>query len=143
MQETIQQAPIIDGLFTWPSESPRLIAGRCKTCKNVFFPLDGPVEHHPDCENHDVEKITLSDKGTLYSYTTHYYQPPVPFRMDPFEPFAVGAVEIDKELYVLGIITGVALDDIKIGSAMELTTGKLYEEDGTEYITWKWQPAAG
>ena len=30
--------PIAEGLYTWPSDEPQLIASRCKACGEVAFP---------------------------------------------------------------------------------------------------------
>ena len=30
-------APVTKGLFTWPSDDPRFIATKCKTCGSVMF----------------------------------------------------------------------------------------------------------
>ena len=34
-----KQIPVVDGLFTWPSEDPKLIGGMCKLCGRYFFSL--------------------------------------------------------------------------------------------------------
>jgi len=71
----------IEGLFTWPSDDPRIIASRCKKCGTVSFPK-APFCQNPDCEKvrENVEVIELSKEGTLYSYSVQNYQPPLPFR---------------------------------------------------------------
>ncbi|MBW2370757.1 MAG: OB-fold domain-containing protein [Deltaproteobacteria bacterium] len=131
--------PIIPGLFTWPTESPELIAGKCKTCGFTFFPIMAQA-HEPTCTHHDVEQKPLGRTGTLFSYTIHYYQPPPPFRMEPFEPYAVGAVSLPENLKVLGMLTGIAFDKIQIGMPCELVIESLYkDEKGNEHITYKWK----
>ncbi len=134
-----KQQPIVDGLFTWPSDSPKLIAGRCKACNTIFFPSNAAV-HSPDCTDRQVEEKLLSTRGILVSYTIHYYQPPPPFRMEPFEPYAVGVAELPEKIQVVGMLSGVDMDDIKVGSEVELEVGKMYhDEEGVEYLTWKWR----
>ncbi|BBC65589.1 hypothetical protein MMRN_24850 [Mycobacterium marinum] len=66
---------------------------------------------------------------------------PVP---DPFEPFAVAAVELaDEGLIVLGkVVEGTLAADLKIGMEMELTTMPLFtDEDGVERIVYAWRIA--
>lgn len=133
------QIPIMKGLFTWPSSAPQLIGGRCRGCGTYFFPTK-PEVHHPTCKSHDVEEVMLSRRGKLFSYTIHYYQGPPPFRMEPFQPYAIGAVELPEKLRVLGMLTGVELQDIEVGKEVELVTGTLYQDENKNaIITWKWK----
>jgi len=136
---TENKVPVIEGLFTWPSEEPRIIASRCKKCGTVAFPK-APFCPNPDCEKvrENVEEVELSKKGKLYSYTFQRYQPPAPFRYEPFQPYALGMVDFPEGIRIWGIIT--RMENLKIGMEMETTVGKLYEDGGNEYITWMWNP---
>jgi len=49
-----EQIPVVDGLFTWPSADPRIIASRCKRCGTVAFPK------LPLCNNPDKEERSPS-----------------------------------------------------------------------------------
>ena len=131
--------PIIEGLFSWPSDKPRLIASRCKKCKAVAFPKR-PFCPNPDCEKDRdlVEEIEISNKGTLYSYSFQLYQPPEPFRYEPWQPYAIGMVDFPEGLRVWGMIT--RMEDLKLGMPVETVAGKLYEDDENEYISWMWKP---
>jgi uncharacterized OB-fold protein len=133
------KVPIIEGFFTWPTDDCRIIASRCKKCAVVGFPKR-PFCHHPDCEKKrdNIEIIELNKKGILYSYTFQVYQPPEPFRLEPFKPYAIGMVDFPEKIRILGMIT--RLDDLKIGMEVETTVGTLYEDDENEYITWMWKP---
>ena len=139
MSQTKNAIPVIDGLYTGPSDAPQLIGGKCKTCKTVFFPIT-PQTHAPDCANPECEKILLGRRGRIVSYTIHYYQPPPPFRMDPFEPFAIAAVELPEKIQVVGMLIGVPFDEIKVGSEVEMVSRRLYDDDdGNEVHTWMWK----
>jgi len=63
---------------------------------------------------------------------------------DPFQPFAIAAVELAAEkMVILGqVVEGVMVGDLRIGQEMELTLDTLLEDDETETITWKWKPVA-
>jgi len=64
---------------------------------------------------------------------------------DPFEPFAIAAVELANEgLIVLGkVVEGTLADDLKIGIQMELTTMPLFtDDDGIERIVHAWKIAS-
>jgi hypothetical protein len=61
---------------------------------------------------------------------------------DPFEPFAVAAVQLDAEgIIVLGkVVAGTGAADLKVGMAMELTTMPLYvDDDGIERTVYAWK----
>jgi len=134
-----KQVPIIEGLFTWPSDKPQLIASRCKKCRTVSFPK-AAFCGNPDCEKlrENVEVIKLSNSGTLWSFTTQIYAPPEPFKKEPFEPYGIGMVDTEEGLRVLGILT--SNDNLKVGMKVEMTAEKLYEDEENEYITWMWKP---
>lgn len=70
---------------------------------------------------------------------------PLPYPSpDPFEPFAVAAVELaDEGLIVLGkVVEGTLAADLKVGMEMELTTMTLYvDDDGVERIVYAWRIA--
>lgn len=65
------------------------------------------------------------------------YPPPPPFKYEPFAQYAIGMVDLPEGLRVLGIITS---HDVDIGSEVEITVGKLWEDDDKQYVTWMWQP---
>ena len=135
-----QQIPAIEGLFTWPSDAPHLMGGRCKSCGTYFFPRSYVV-HKPGCKQGEVEDVLLSRKGKLLSYTIQYYPPPPPFiSPDPFVPYGIGLVELPEGINVIGMMTGGAVEDLKTGIAVELVVEKLYEDGGNEYLTWKFRP---
>lgn len=134
-----EKVPLIEGLFTWPSDSPKLIVSRCKKCGTVAFPAF-PFCHNPKCEKvrENMEKVELSRRGVLYSYAYQHYQAPAPFRYEPFRPYAVGMVDFPEGIRIWGMVT--RAEGLKIGMPVETTVGKLYEEEGKEYITWMWKP---
>ena len=133
------QIPVLEGLFSGPAEEPHLLGGRCRGCDSHFFPARA-VTHDPTCDRHDVEEIPLSRHGTLASYTVHRFQAPPPFRMEPFEPYAIGAVELPERMLVIGMLTGVDFESIAIGADAELVLGRLYtDEDGNDVMTYMWR----
>ncbi len=135
-----KQVPIIEGLFTWPSDKPQLIAGRCKMCGSVTFPKAAFCAN-PACEKkrENVDVINVSTTGTLWTFTTQIYAPPAPFRKEPFSPYGIGMIDTKEGLRVLGILT--TNENLSLGMKVEMTVGKLYEDDENEYITWMWKPA--
>lgn len=137
--------PAVDGLFTMNAEQPRLLGTRCRACGTYFFPAEETFCRNPDCDQAELEAVELSHEGTLWSYTSANYQPPPPFvAQEPFEPFAIAAVALEKEgITVLGqVADGVGVDRLATGMEMKLVLRTLYEDEEHVYMTWKWKPVA-
>ncbi|MCV7226692.1 Zn-ribbon domain-containing OB-fold protein [Mycolicibacterium komossense] len=141
-----QQLPAIDGWFTTGDDGKtHLIAGKCTQCGTYVFPPRATNCPNPACVGDDLEQVPLSRRGTLWSYTENQYAPPPPYPSpDPFEPFAVAAVELAAEgIIVLGkVVEGTLAADLKVGMEMELTTMPLYtDEDGFVRTVYAWEIA--
>ena len=138
-----KQIPVGQGLFTWPSSDPRLIGTHCKSCGNYYFPKM-PTCPNPDCKEKQVEEVSLSKKGKLWSYSVLHYPPPPPFVVgpEPFKPQPIAEVEMPEGLKVIGMTEGMKPEDMKFGMEMEVTIGKLYtDKNGDDWIGWKFKPA--
>ncbi len=141
MTQLKQQIPALEGFFTWPSDEPALIGSRCNSCGQYFFPKF-VIQHNPACEDRQqVEEVKLSRKGTLWSYTIVHYEPPLPFRcIKPFKPYGLGVIELPEGIRLIGQLTGCDLDKLRSGIDVDLVIEKQYEDEGNEYMTWKFRP---
>jgi uncharacterized OB-fold protein len=102
----------------------------------MVFPLP------PDAESY--EPVDLPSRGTLWSYTVQRFPPKSPpYRgSEPFEPFALGYVELPGALIVESRLTDVKLDELRLGLPLELTTTTLRTDpDGTAVLTYAFRPA--
>jgi len=145
MSEAKKRTPAIDGWFQMDAEQPRLIGTRCTSCETYFFPKETVFCRNPRCAGTEFEEVPLSPRGKLWSFTDNHYAPPEPFKApDPFETYAVAAVELEKEkMVVLGqVVPGVGVEKLSAGMDMELVLDTLFEDDENEYVVWKWRPAA-
>ncbi len=132
--------------YTLDTERPRLLGSQCAACKTYYFPKHESYCRNPACDSETFDEVELSHRGRIWSYTNAAYPPPPPFVADdPFEPFAIAAVELEKErIVVLGqLVAGVTVDDVSIGDEVELALQTLYEDDDNNYVVWKWRPASG
>ena len=121
-----------DGLFRDTSGKEALLGGRCSSCNQIFFPL---THKCLNCGHEHLEKIELSRRGTLYSYTTGY-MPALHF----MPPYTVGYITLNEGVRIfapLKVEEGMPLD---IGMEMELIIEKLWEEGDTEVIGYKFKP---
>jgi uncharacterized OB-fold protein len=134
--------PVVDGWFT-TGDDPALIGRKCPDCGSYQFPPTGEWCPNPSCRSVVMETVELSRRGRVWSYTDAQYQPPPPFvpATDPFEPFAIAAVALDKEqIVILGqVASGFGVGDLQVGSEVELIVEPL---DPSGVLVWKWRPLA-
>jgi uncharacterized OB-fold protein len=134
----MSSTPAIEGWFTTGPE-PALIGSRCGTCGHVSFPAETVFCKNPGCASEEFEPVELSRRGRVWSYTDAQYQPPPPYvpRSDPYQPFALAAVELPEGLVVMGqVADGFEVADLKVGAEVELVVEPLYEDK----VIWRWRP---
>ncbi|EED36473.1 conserved hypothetical protein [Luminiphilus syltensis NOR5-1B] len=106
----------------------------------TYFPSSTTCRN-PACGSDTVESTQLSLVGTLYSYTVQHYQPPPLFRNDDWQPYAIGVVEFPEKVRVMGMLSGIALDDIAIGERYVLALSDLVKDaDGKQVHTHAFTP---
>jgi uncharacterized OB-fold protein len=143
----MSQKPRVAALEGWHTmeSQPHLIGTQCEACGTYFFPKQSDYCRNPNCDSTDFREVQLSRTGRIWSYTNACYKPPAPFvAQEPFVPYAIAAVELEKEkMVVLGqVIEGLTVEDLKVGMRMELVLEALHETEDDIKVTWKWQPLA-
>lgn len=142
---TLSRVPAIEDWFTTDDE-PVLLGNRCTTCGTVFFPKTSFFCRNPDCDGAEFEEARLSRRGRVWSYTDAQYQPPPPYiaRSDPYQPFALAAVELEAEqMVVLGqVADGFGVADLSVGQPVELVVEPLYSDEEHEYVVYRWKPVS-
>ena len=139
---TTNRIPIREDFFEGDLANPetvRLKGTRCRACGEVFLGSRTACE---SCQSADLEAIPLSRRGKLWSFTINRYKPPGDYvGPDPYEPVAVGWIELPEGLRILAPLTGLDLDAIHADIDVELTVGPLYTDaDGNEVMTYKFGP---
>ena len=80
--------------------------GKSTTAANLALALAAEgvrLTNATDCGGSDFEEVLLSPRGTLWSYTNNCYAPPAPYVVtEPFEPYALAAVELARVVARLG-----------------------------------------
>jgi len=136
---------ITEGLFRVDGNRAVLFASRRRSTGVVKFPAERPelFDGAPEIQD-DIEAIELSTEGTLYTYTTQQFPPPLPYKgnRDPkvFKPYAVGFVELPEGVLVETLIIGVDATDLRIGQRLVSTTTTLETSDGKSLVTFAFQP---
>ena len=137
-----ETSPAVDGWFTTGPE-PALVGSRCTTCGSTFFPRTQGFCRNPQCSGEEFEDTDLSRRGRVWSYTDAQYQPPPPYvpATDPYEPFALAAVELPEGIVVLGqVAAGYGVADLAVGREVELVVEPLYTDDTGVRTIWRWKP---
>ena len=142
--------PAIDGWFTVGgpgTDGPRLIGSRCGLCGTYAFPPRDGACPNPACISDSLESVELSHTGTLWSFAENHYAPPAPYvAAEPFEPYALAAVELETEgMVILGqAARGVRAADLRVGMPMRLGIDVLFTgDDGVDRLIWVWEPMDG
>jgi uncharacterized OB-fold protein len=136
--------PVAAGLFTWPSDEPRLIGTRCVTCGLMAFPAYAVC---PRC-GHDTEPATFSRRGRLWTFTTQEFVPKSPpyavqETEETFVPYAVGYVEFEGEGRVEGRLVGCDASELRIGMEMEVVVMPFMTDgEGRDILTYAFRPVA-
>ena len=138
----MSEAPttVVGSWFT-AGEEPHLVGTRCTSCGTYFFPPETMFCRNPRCDGTELEQVALGRRGRIWSFTVnHYAAPPPTVSPDPFEPYAVAAVELPEErMVVLGqVATGIDHATLRIGAEMELVVEPVVP--GSDEIVWKWKP---
>lgn len=132
-------APVAPGLFTWPSDKPCLLGGRCTACGAVAFPRPLSCAR---CAGVDVEMLELPRRGTLWTFTIQGFAPKRPpyAGPEPFEPYGVGYVDLGA-VKVEGRLTEADPDRLRIGMPMEVVVVPFSTDDeGNEVVTFAFAP---
>lgn len=132
----VKQQPVAEGLFTWPSDEPALIASQ-RDGKLTFPARPGD------------EQVLLHRRGTLWGFTTQQFRPPSPpydgnDTAETFQPYALGYVELPGQLLLQTRFTEADPAKLVIGQEMELRiVPYTTRPDGTEVLTYAFAPVEG
>jgi uncharacterized OB-fold protein len=114
----------------------RLEANKCNGCGKIFFP---PRLICSVCQSKDLEKTKLAETGKVITYTI--------IRVPPHQfvdqaPYAVGIIELDDGVKIMGQIVDCNFEDIKLGLRVMIEFRKLYDvgESGILCYGYKFVP---
>ncbi|MFH0779129.1 MAG: Zn-ribbon domain-containing OB-fold protein [Candidatus Eisenbacteria bacterium] len=116
----------------------RLEAGKCKSCGRTCFP---PRLICPKCGSREFEKVNLSDKGVVKTFTVIRV---APSQFADDAPYAIGIVELEGGVKITAQIVDCPLEEIKMGQKVKVEFRRI-QEDGTSGILcygYKCVPAA-
>jgi uncharacterized OB-fold protein len=136
---------IADNLFRVDGDRAVLLASRRRSTGVVKFPAERPelFDANPDVQA-DIEPIELPTEGTLFTFTSQEFAPPLPYKghrsPDAFRPYLVGFIELERVL-VESLIIGADAAELRIGQPMVSCTKILETETGESLLTYAFRPA--
>jgi uncharacterized OB-fold protein len=90
------------------------MGGKCKKCGKVHLP---PRPLCDNCLSKEFEWVELPQKGKLLTYTIIHV---APTQFQGMAPYAVGIVQLGSNLKIPGMVSGIAMEQIKIGMPLKL-----------------------
>ncbi|QUD90384.1 Zn-ribbon domain-containing OB-fold protein [Phenylobacterium montanum] len=132
--------PLAEGLYRKVDGVPHLLGGRRKGDGKLAFPLP------QGAQGEDYEPVELASEGRLWSYTVQRFRPKTPYLgagdTAPFEPYAVGYVELPGQIIVESHIKTDDLSALKIGMPVRFTLIPFRQDpDGTAVMLYGFEPA--
>ena len=127
------KVPFKEGLYTEISGEALLIASKCVTCGQVFFPKKSLCLN---CMGIDLNTIHLGSHGTLYSYST------VHMNSEHFQaPYTVGWIELPEGIRIFSQIRGWQVQSLKTGMDMRLSIERLWQTEDNDVMGHVFRPA--
>lgn len=124
--------PIKEGTFIEDPKGGILLANKCKSCGQIFFPK---AVFCLSCFNEDMSELKLSRRGKLYSYTigrmpSMHFEP----------PYAIGYIDMPEGVRIFAPLKIIEDKPLKVGMDMEVVIEKLWQEGDNEVIGYKFKP---
>ncbi len=114
----------------------RYEANKCSNCGKINFP---PRLICPECQGREFETTKLAERGKVLTYTIIRVAPQ---QFVDQAPFAVGIIELEDGVRLMGQIVDCDIDLIKIDQKVKLEFRKIYDvgESGVICYGYKFVP---
>ena len=126
MADYLKPVPTIDSntrSFWEGCKAHELRLPRCKQCKELFFP---PQAVCPHCLSSDLDWVTGSGKGKVYSMTVIHQNGSPGFKDET--PYVMAYVELDEGVQMLTNVVGSEPYDVKVDTPVEVSFEDITEE---------------
>jgi len=128
-----ERIPFRKDTFAETPEGLVLLANRCRSCGQVFFPK---AVFCLSCLGEDMEEVKLSQRGKLYSYTVGH-MPSMHFQ----PPYAIGYVDLPEGVKVFAPLQLSENAPLEVGMEMEVFLDKLWDQEEQEVVGYRFRPA--
>ena len=136
---------ITEGLFRVDGERAVLLGSRRASTGVAKFPAERPelFDANPDIQA-DIEPIELSTEGTLYTFTTQEFAPPLPYKGNrdakTFKPYVVGFIELPEGLLVETLIIDVSPAISRSANRWSQRPQRWRQKTGETFTTFAFRP---
>lgn len=138
-----ERTAVREGLLSTPLhdlDAVRLMGTQCEQCEETTLGTNAVC---PNCGGTQLHARALSRHGTLYTYTVVRHKPPGDYRgPDPFQPFAMGLVELPEGIRVLAPLEG-ELGAIRIGMPLQMRAFVRDAQERPPVVSFVFGPAPG
>jgi len=130
-----ETVPIKEGLFIEKDGKACIIIGKCQDCSTPNFP------YQPwclNCGSSNVKEVAVCEEGKLRNFTAVLHNPP-----ESKMPVPYGMANVDfpeHQIRISGLSTESDVSKLKPGMDVKIIIDKVYEEDGRDVISYKFQP---
>lgn len=119
-------------------DPPALEGSRCPRCGEHFYP---PRHICLNCYHEGLERVALSRRGKVWSFTIARMAPPGVL-VTP--PYVIAQVELPERVIVQTVLTEVDPERVSIGMPVELVVERATTDaQGNEVMTFKFRPVKG
>jgi uncharacterized OB-fold protein len=125
--------PFRPGLLRFEGGRGVLVGGRCRECGATYFPAP---EVCARCRGQEVERVDLSGRGTVYTYTVVRQSTP------EFQtPYVLVYVDFPEGVRVLGQLVGCGPEAVRVGMPVEVVFQEVGKDpEGRPVVGWRFQP---
>jgi len=108
--------------FWAATRNGKLSMQKCAGCNHIRYPVN---EICPRCLSEDAEWVTLSGKGTVFSFIVFHQVYNQAFAKDV--PYNVALIQLDEGPRMFSNVVGVPNDAVKVGDRVEAVFEKATE----------------
>lgn len=112
-----EQAPFTIDQFYKSLLQGKLMGGKCKKCGKIHLP---PRPLCNNCYSKKFDWVEIPGKGKLLTYTVIHM---APTQFQSMAPYAVGIVQLENDLRIPGMISGIDPEQLKIGMELAIDIG--------------------
>ncbi|MFQ6617049.1 MAG: Zn-ribbon domain-containing OB-fold protein [Fidelibacterota bacterium] len=100
----------------------RLEGGRCKNCGKIAFP---PRLICQKCKGEDFEKVSISKRGKILTYTVVHVSPE---QFSAETPYVIGIIETSDGVRLMSQIVDCSPQSVQIGKEVEFVFRRIQKE---------------
>ena len=111
---------------------------RCPDCGDTFYP---PRTVCLSCYHEGLDRVTLSGRGTLHTFTIARMTLPGAFVK---APYVIAQVQLPERVIIPTVLDGVDPESVEIGMELEIVIEKaMSDADGNDVMAFKFRPLKG